>query len=208
MARSLVDAEKLKTLLAKQPKIVDADNATPFVFRGGKVLFEDVCFSYDGNRQATENVSFCIAPGETVAFVGETGGGKSTIFKLLFRFFDPGKGRILIDDQDLKTIELITFRDYVGIVPQDPLLFHMSIADNLKYPDLDATQEEIEEACKAVALHDKIMSFRKGYEQKVGARGTKLSGGELQRVAIARAILKNPKILLLDEATSSVDAVC
>ena len=208
VAKSLVDAEKLKDLLAKQSKIVDAPLALPYAYRGGKVVFDNVSFSYDGKQQATDNVNFCIESGETVAFVGETGGGKSTIFKLLFRFLDPGKGRILIDDQDLKTIQLSTFRDYVGIVPQDPDLFNVSILDNLRYPDLRATREEIEEACRAVALHDKIMSFKKGYDQKVGTRGTKLSGGELQRVAIARAILKNPKILLLDEATSSVDAVC
>ena len=207
IAKDLVDAEKLRNLLDTKPSIQDSAEATPFVFRSGEVTFNNVTFSYDGKRKVTENVSFTIRPGETVALVGETGGGKSTLLKLLYRFHDPDEGRILVDGQDLRAVTLETYRQYVGIVPQNPALFNMSVVENLRYPDLDTSEEKVQEVCKAVALHDKIMTFTKGYKQVVGEQGQKLSGGELQRVAIARAILKNPRILLLDEATSNVDIV-
>lgn len=206
IAKSLVDAEKLLELLQTKPTVGNHEGATEFVLRQGQVDFDRVCFSYDGKRQIADNLSFRAEPGQTVALVGETGGGKSTILKLLFRFYDATSGTVMIDGQDVQHVTLESLRAYIGCVPQDPVLFNQTILQNLRYAKLDATEEEVQAACKAVALHDKIMSFTKGYSEKVGERGVKLSGGELQRMAIARAILKDPKILLLDEATSSVDS--
>ncbi|KIW80579.1 hypothetical protein Z517_07195 [Fonsecaea pedrosoi CBS 271.37] len=207
VTEKLVNAEKLVLILEKQPRIQDLPDARPFVFLEGAVEFENVSFSYDGKRQIAKGITFRAAPGKTVALVGQTGGGKSTILKLLFRFYDVDQGRILIDGQDIRHINLESFRKHIGMVPQSPVVFNMSVLDNVRYPDIDCTDEEAMDACKAAALHDKIMSFTHGYHEKVGERGTKLSSGELQRLAIARAILKKADILLLDEATSSVDSI-
>ena len=206
ISKQLVDAEKLLSLFQKTPSVQDTEKAVPFVLKKGTVDFKNVSFSYDGKRTVTSGVTFHAEAGKVIAFVGETGCGKSTLFKLLFRFYDPKEGSIYIDEQDIRNLTLDSFRDHIGTVPQEPALFNKSIRENLRYPDLNATDEEIEEACRAVSLHEKIMSFTKKYDEVIGERGTKLSGGERQRVAIARAILKNPAILLLDEATSSVDS--
>jgi ABC-type transport system involved in Fe-S cluster assembly fused permease/ATPase subunit len=206
IAKSLVDAEKLLELLQTKPTVGNHEGASEFTLKQGQVDFDRVCFSYDGKRQVADKLSFRAEPGQTVALVGETGGGKSTILKLLFRFYDVTSGSVTIDGQDVRHVTLESLRANIGCVPQDPVLFNQTIMQNLKYAKLDATEEEVQNACRAVALHDKIMSFTKGYSEKVGERGVKLSGGELQRMAIARAILKDPKILLLDEATSSVDS--
>lgn len=203
----LVDAEKLLVLLEKKPTINDAPDAKSYSHHGGAVEFKDVSFTYDGNKQAAEGISFRTAPGTMTALVGETGGGKSTILKLLMRFYDPEKGEILIDDQDIRNLQGDSLRRHIGVVPQEPSMFHTTILDNVRYADPSLSEEEVQEACKAVSIHDKIMTFTKGYQTKVGERGCQLSGGEKQRLAIARAILKKPDILLLDEATSSVDSV-
>lgn len=132
------------------------------------------------------------------SFVGQTGAGKSTILKLLDRFYDVTEGSIRIDDQDIRDVDLYSLRAHIGVVPQNPVLFNDSVIDNVRYARLDATDEEVYDACKAAAIHDQILTFSDGYKTRVGERGMKLSGGELQRVAIARAILKQPKIVLLD----------
>jgi ABC-type multidrug transport system fused ATPase/permease subunit len=207
IADKLVDAEKLLVLLEKKPTIVDAPDAKPYDFRGGAVEFRGVSFTYDGKKQATQGLNFKASPGSVTALVGETGGGKSTILKLLMRFYDPEEGNIFIDDQELNKLQLESLRKHVGVVPQEPSMFHTTILDNVRYSDPELSEEQVQEACKAAALHDKIMTFAKGYQTKVGERGCQLSGGEKQRLAIARAILKKPDILLLDEATSSVDSV-
>lgn len=207
VSERLVDAEKLMLVLEKDPTVRNIPDAPAFEFKGGSVDFEDVSFSYDGERTVSEGITFHADAGETIALVGETGGGKSTLLKLLFRFYDPSQGRILVDGQDLQTVNMESFRDTIGIVPQDPAMFNRTIFENVRYPNNVATEEEVIEACKAACLHDKIMTFAKQYKEKVGERGTKLSGGECQRLAIARAILKKPKMLLLDEATSAVDSV-
>jgi ABC-type transport system involved in Fe-S cluster assembly fused permease/ATPase subunit len=206
VAENLVNAEKFLVLLRKTPTVRDREDARQFVLTKGEVDFKNVEFSYDGQRQVTNDVTLHVKAGQTIALVGETGGGKSTILKLLFRFYDVTGGQILIDGQDLRDVTLESLRKNIGVVPQDPSLFNQTILENLRYAKLDATNEEIYSACKSVALHEKIMSFTKGYETKVGERGVKMSGGELQRMAIARAMLMDPKILLLDEATSSVDS--
>jgi ABC-type multidrug transport system ATPase subunit len=172
----------------------------------GQVDFQHVKFSYDRKKQVINDLSFHVAPGQTVALIGETGGGKSTILKLLFRFYDVAGGGILIDGQDVRDVTLESLRENIGVVPQDPQLFNDTILANIRYARLDATDEEVIEACKAAAVHEKILTLANGYASRVGEHGIALSGGELQRIAIARAILKNPKIILLDEATSSVDS--
>ena len=164
---------------------------------------ENVSFSYDGRNQALSNISFKVPKGSSVALVGESGGGKSTVLRLLYRFYDlkEGDGRILIDGQDIRDVTQLSLRKAIGVVPQDSVLFNSSIAYNIGYGKFGATPEEIEAAAKAAQMHERIMSFPDGYNTKVGERGVRLSGGEKQRVAIARTLLKNPPILLLDEAT-------
>ncbi|KEF52282.1 uncharacterized protein A1O9_11522 [Exophiala aquamarina CBS 119918] len=207
MGQKLVQAEKLLVLLEKKPATCDKEDASTFDFTQGAVEFRDVTFSYDGKRKVCNGISFQASPGKTIALVGPSGGGKSTILKLLYRFYDLEEGRILIDGQDIQKVKMETFRKHIATVPQNPALFNMTVMENVKYPDLECSDEEAIEACKAAALHDKIMTFTNGYDEKVGERGTKLSGGELQRLAIARAILKKSNILLLDEATSNVDSI-
>lgn len=203
LVQDLIDAEALLDLFQKEPTVKDAKQ--PFDFKCGAVHFRGVGFSYDGEKEVIKNFNFHARPGQKVALVGETGGGKSTILRLLFRFYDVQKGSIMIDDQDVRDVTLASLREHIGVVPQDPSLFNESIMENVRYARLDATDEEVMEACKAASIHDKILTFSKGYSTKVGENGIVLSGGELQRVAIARVILKNPRIILLDEATSSVD---
>jgi ABC-type transport system involved in Fe-S cluster assembly fused permease/ATPase subunit len=201
-----VDAERLLQLLQTVPTVKSGPNARPLIAEKGEVIFKDVSFSYDERKTTLNKLNFTVQPGQTVAFVGETGGGKSTTLKLLFRFYDVKDGSITIDGQDLRDVTLDSLRQELGVVPQDPSLFNQTIMENVRYARLEATDEEVIEACKAAAVHDKIISFPDQYKSKVGERGVKLSGGELQRVAIARVILKNPKIVLLDEATSAVDS--
>ena len=206
LSSTLIDAERLLQLLQTKPTVKNTPNAKELQVTQGKIEFEHVNFSYDSRKQTLKNISFVAEPGQTIAFVGETGGGKSTMLKLLFRFYDVGSGSIKIDGNDIRNVTLESLRDALGVVPQDPSLFNQSIMDNIKYAKLDATDEDVEEACKAAAIYDKILLFPDKFNSKVGERGVKLSGGELQRTAIARVLLKNPKVVMLDEATSAVDS--
>ncbi|KAH6880540.1 P-loop containing nucleoside triphosphate hydrolase protein [Thelonectria olida] len=201
----LIDAERLLSLLQTKSTVVDEEGAKPLILMKGHVTFENVFFSYDARKPSIQGVDLVANPGETVAFVGPTGAGKSSLLKLLLRFYDVGSGRIAIDDQNIREVTLSSLRDAFGVVPQDPLLFNASIMENLRYARPSATDEDIFEACRAAAIHDKILTFPSGYGTKVGEQGVKLSGGEVQRLAIARVFLKNPPILILDEATSAVD---
>jgi ABC-type transport system involved in Fe-S cluster assembly fused permease/ATPase subunit len=206
ISSSLIDAERLLQLLNTKPSVADQDGARDIVVSAGEVEFKDVDFHYDERKPIIKGVNLKAEGGQTIAFVGETGGGKSTMLKLLFRFYDVTGGSIMIDGQDLRSVTQASLRDAIGLVPQDPVLFNQTIRQNIRYAKLDASDTEIEDACRAAAIHDDIVGFPDGYNSKVGERGVRLSGGQLQRIAIARVLLKNPKIVMLDEATSAIDS--
>lgn len=205
ISQDLVHAERLLDVMTTKPTVVEKPDARPLSLKGGKVEFRNVSFSYDKKKDILKGVKVSVPSGTTVAFVGATGAGKSTILKLLDRFYDVTGGSILIDGQDIRDVTISSLRQSIGIVPQSPILFDDTVINNIRYARLSATDEEVYSACKAAAIHEHIMGFTEGYKTRVGERGVKLSGGELQRIAIARAILKQPEIVLLDEATSSVD---
>jgi len=203
--QALTNIERMFALLDEQREIEDAPDAQPLVLRGADVRFEHVDFHYDAARPILRGVDFHIPAGRTVAVVGTTGAGKSTLARLLFRFYDVSGGRITIDGQDIREVTQESLRRAIGIVPQDTVLFNDSIYYNIAYGHPDATREEIIAAAKAAHIHTFIESLPDGYDTAVGERGLKLSGGEKQRVAIARTLLKNPAILVFDEATSALD---
>lgn len=202
---AMINAERLLELFKLQPAVVDPPHATDMLRCDGDIRFNDVKFSYDPRRAALDGVNFRCNPGTTTALVGESGGGKSTIFRLLYRYYNTTDGSIQVDGRDLQDVKMDSLRRFIGVVPQDTVLFNESIMYNLKYANPTARDDEVYAACKAASIHDKILSFVDGYDTLVGERGLKLSGGEKQRVAIARTILKNPRIILLDEATAALD---
>jgi ATP-binding cassette subfamily B protein len=202
---SLADMDRLVKLLEEDPEIKDAPQAQSLAIQHGEVRFEHVQFAYQPERQILFDVDFTIAPGQKVAVVGHSGAGKSTMARLLFRFYDVTGGRITIDGQDLRQVTQESLRRAIGIVPQDTVLFNDTIYYNLAYAKPDASKEEVIESAKKAHIHDFITSLPDQYDTVVGERGLKLSGGEKQRVAIARTILKAPKILIFDEATSALD---
>lgn len=204
--QSMISGERLLELFKIQPTVVDTPHAKPLTnFRGG-IRWNNVSFSYDRRRPALRNISFECPPGTTTAFVGESGGGKSTLFRHMFRYYDCDEGSIELDGQNVKDLTIASVRRHIGVVPQDTTLFNETIMYNLKYANPHATDEDVYEACRAASIHDRIMSFPDQYNTQVGERGLRLSGGEKQRVAIARTILKDPRIIMLDEATSALDS--
>ncbi len=202
---SLVNMENMFSLLGIPAEIADKPGAPPLIVTGGEIVFDHVDFHYDKARPILHDVSFRVPPGDTVAIVGSSGAGKSTVSRILFRFYDVASGSVRIDGQDIRDVTQSSLRAAIGVVPQDTVLFNDTIYYNIAYGRPGATREEVEQAARLARIHDFIMALPDGYEATVGERGLKLSGGEKQRVAIARTILKNPHILLFDEATSALD---
>ena len=203
--QALTNIERMFVLLAEVREVEDAPGAPALAVGGGDVRFEHVDFHYSPDRPILADVDFRIPAGQTLAVVGTTGAGKSTLARLLFRFYDVSGGRITIDGQDIRAVSQQSLRAAIGIVPQDTVLFNDSIYYNIAYGRPDATRDEVVAAAKAAHIHGFIESLPQGYDTGVGERGLKLSGGEKQRVAIARTLLKNPAILVFDEATSALD---
>ena len=203
--QALVDMGQMFGLLAQPAEIVDKPGASALRVTGGHVRFEDVRFAYDAERPILKGITLDVPSGQTVALVGHSGSGKSTIGRLLFRFYDVTGGRVTIDGQDIRDITQDSLHGAIGVVPQDTVLFNDTIYYNIAYGRPEASSEEVEGAARAAKIHDFILSLPDGYQTTVGERGLKLSGGEKQRVGIARTLLKNPPILLLDEATSALD---
>ncbi len=203
--QALVDMGEMFGLLGQPAEVTDAPDAKPLVVSGGEIVFEKVHFGYEADREILKGISFRVGPGERVALVGTSGSGKSTIGRLLFRFYDIQSGAIRIDGQDIRQVTQATLHQAIGVVPQDTVLFNDTVLYNIAYGRAGASRDEIEAAARAAKIHDFVASLPQGYETTVGERGLKLSGGEKQRVGIARTLLKNPPLLILDEATSALD---
>ena len=203
--QALIDMGDMFDLLEQPAEVNDKPNAKDLVVNGGRVSLQNVGFGYDAARPILKGVTLEVEPGQTVAIVGSSGSGKSTIGRLLFRFYDVGGGALLIDDQDVRDVTQASLHALIGVVPQDTVLFNDTVHYNIAYGRPTAGEDEIIAAAKAAKIHDFIQSLPDGYQTTVGERGLKLSGGEKQRVGIARTLLKNPPILLLDEATSALD---
>ena len=204
--QALIDMADMFGLLEQPTEVMDKENANDLNVQGGEVELDDVVFGYEPERPILKGVSLKIEAGQTVAIVGSSGSGKSTIGRLLFRFYDVLGGALRIDGQDVRDITQDSLHGQIGVVPQDTVLFNDTILYNIAYGRPDASRAEIEEAARAAKIHAFIQELPDGYSTTVGERGLKLSGGEKQRVGIARTLLKNPPILLLDEATSALDS--
>lgn len=205
LQKAIASSDRIFAILDIEPEIKERENAINLTSVRGRMRFENVNFAYHQGKTVLHDFNLDIQPGMTVALVGSSGSGKSTIAKLAARFYDPKQGRILMDEYDLRDISLGSLRSHLGIVSQETLLLYGTIRDNIVYGKLDATDAEIEAAAKAANAHNFIMSFPNGYNSIVGERGVKLSGGQRQRLAIARVLVKNPQFVILDEATSALD---
>jgi ATP-binding cassette subfamily B protein len=203
---SMTNIERMFALMNVSSKVADVDGAKQLTVSKGKIAFKNVHFSYDPERPILQGVDFEVAPGERLALVGSSGAGKSTIGKLLFRFYDATQGSIEIDGQDISKVSQLSLRNNIGVVPQDTVLFNNTLIENIRYGRPDATDQEVADAVSQAHLDNFIKQLPMGFETQVGERGLKLSGGEKQRVAIARTLLKKPSILIFDEATSSLDS--
>jgi ATP-binding cassette subfamily B protein len=203
---AFADGKETMEVLKLAHGIKDSPNAKKLIVSSGQIELKDIRFHFNETVKVLDGISLNIKPGERVALIGPSGAGKSTLVRLLLRLYDVQSGSISIDGQDIKSVTQGSLRESISFVPQDPILFHRSLKDNIKYGKIDATDEEVIAAAKLAHCHEFISSFPYGYDTFVGERGVKLSGGERQRVAIARAILKNAPILILDEATSSLDS--
>lgn len=199
-------SERLFELIDTTPDTFDAPQATPLERIEGAVTFHRVSFGYDEETTVLHDIDIDVRAGETIALVGPSGGGKTTMLNLIPRFYDPSAGQILIDGQDVSRVTMRSLRDQIAVVSQDVQLFNMSVGENIRYGRLNAGQEQLEAAARAANAHEFIQELPQRYDTEVGERGTRLSGGQKQRIAIARAILRDARILLLDEATSSLDS--
>lgn len=199
-------SERIFELLEEIPEVDDKEGALAIEHVEGQISVSDLTFSYEDDRIILNNISFEVEAGQTVALVGPSGAGKTTLLNLIPRFYDPQKGTIKVDGNEIRDVQVKSLREHISIVPQEVHLFGTSIKDNIKYGNLEANDEEVISAAKDANAHDFISEIPESYDAMIGEKGVKLSGGQRQRLAIARAILKNPKILLLDEATSSLDS--
>ncbi|XP_065584839.1 iron-sulfur clusters transporter ABCB7, mitochondrial-like isoform X2 [Artemia franciscana] len=207
--QSLIDMQTMFAIMRVQPKIQPSLNSMPLVISpsSASIKFEDVDFEYVKGKTILDKLSFDVEPGKKVAIVGGSGSGKSTIVRLLYRFYEPKNGTVYVANQDVRKVTPETLRKAISVVPQDTVLFHNTIYYNLAYGNFKASPEEVFAAARMAGIHDSVISWPKGYDTEVGERGLKLSGGEKQRVSIARAILKSSPILIFDEATSSLDSI-
>jgi len=198
--------QRFRAIMHEDPDIVDAPDAVALTHVDGDIRFNDVSFSYDeGKGDVLSHINLHIKPGEMLALVGQSGGGKSTLCQLIPRFYEISSGSITLDGQDIRHIKLADLRGSIGIVQQDVFLFAGTILDNIRYGRPNATMDEVIEAAKLAEIHEDVMAMPDGYNTVVGERGVMLSGGQKQRVSIARIFLKNPRVLILDEATSALD---
>jgi ATP-binding cassette subfamily B protein len=197
--------ERIFETMDEKPGVLGDPNAVELPAIKGKVEFKNVVFGYEGEEKVLDNINFSVNPGETIALVGATGSGKTTIVSLISRFYNINSGKIEIDGVDIKTVTISSLRKQMGVMLQDPFIFSGTIMDNIRYGRLDATDEEVLEAAKAVQAHPFISRLKDGYQTEVNERGTRLSTGQRQLISFARALLADPKILILDEATSSID---
>ncbi len=203
--RARASTDRIYGLMSESTRLAESEGSDDLVVEEGTVEYDRVSFSYEGHEQVLHEVDFVVPAGETLALVGPTGAGKSTVLKLLMRLYDVDDGVILIDDEDIREVSLRSLRQSIAYVGQTPFLFYGTVKENIAYGSFEASEEEIIAAAKAAEAHDFIMNLPEGYDTMVGERGVKLSGGQRQRVSIARAILEDPDILILDEATSDVD---